>query len=195
LGNPKYREYANDILTSSRHLLDLVNDVLDLSAIEAGKYSLTKEKLEIPEIVDECFRTIADVAKRKRISYTVEIPANLPPCYADRRGVKQILLNLLSNAVKFTLEGGSIKLRVAAADGHHTIEVIDTGQGIPANKMARLTNPFSRAESNPHKTQGGAGLGLSIVDSLLKLHGGELDIKSELGSGTTVSVKLPTAEH
>ncbi len=87
------------------------------------------------------------------------------------------------------------RLCVAAVDSHHTIEVVDTGQGIPASKMARLINPFSRAESDPHKTQGGAGLGLSIVDSLLKLHGGELDIESELGSGTTVSVKLPTAEH
>ena len=195
LGNPKYREYADDILASSRHLLDLVNDVLDLSAIEAGKYSLTRERIEISEIVDECFRTIADAAKRKRISYSIDIPANLPRCYADRRGAKQILLNLLSDAVKFTPEGGSIKLSIVAADSHLTIKVKDTGQGIPERGLDLLTSPFSRAEFDPHKSQEGAGLGLSIVDSLLKLNGGELDIESEPGSGTTVSVTLPTVEY
>lgn len=195
LGNPRYQEYAQDILSSSHHLLDLVNDVLDLSAIEAGKYSLTRELIEIPEVIEECFRTIAGAAKQKHISYTLDIPPILPPCYADRRGIKQILLNLLSNAVKYTSEGGSIRLSVVARGGHHTIEVIDNGQGIPASKMARLTNPFSRVETNPHKSEEGVGLGLSIVDSLLKLHGGELNIESELGNGTTVSVKLPTAER
>jgi len=194
-GDRKYREYAEDIQASSRHLLDLINDVLDLSAIEAGRFPLVREKIEIAALVDECSRTIADAAERKHIAYSVEIPPDLPPCYADRRGMKQILLNLLSNAVKFTPAGGRIALSVAAADGRHSIEVADSGEGIPAEKLARLTDPFTRAEPDPHKSQDGAGLGLSIVDSLLKLHGGELVVKSDPRKGTTVTATLPSARQ
>ncbi|MCK4867586.1 MAG: PAS-domain containing protein, partial [Alphaproteobacteria bacterium] len=195
LGNRKYKEYAEDIVASSRHLLDLVNDVLDLSAIEAGRFPLFKEDLDIREIAEECSRSIADIAERKQISYCVGISGDLPPCHADRRGMKQIFLNLLSNAVKFTPEGGKITLHATVGDGCYAIRFTDSGDGIPAEKLARLTDPFTRAEPNVHKSQEGAGLGLSIVDSLLKLHGGEMDIESGPGKGTTVTVKLPAAIH
>ena len=195
LGDPKYKEYANDIRTSGYHLLALINDVLDLSAIEAGKISLTRENIAMGEIVEECSRTIADAAAQKGVSYRAIVPADLPPIYADRRAIKQVLLNLLSNAFKFTPEGGKIRLNVSAANGHCTIDVADTGEGVPADKLARLTDPFVRVEPDPHKSQEGTGLGLSIVDSLVRLHGGEIDIKSKLGQGTTVTVKLPNRGH
>jgi two-component system cell cycle sensor histidine kinase PleC len=195
LGNRKYQEYAKDIEASSRHLLDLINDVLDLSAIEAGRFPLFKENLDIRDIAQECSRSIADTAERKKISYSVDIPDDLSPCYADRRGMKQVFLTLLSNAVKFTPEGGEITLRATAGEGCHAIRVTDSGEGIPAEKLARLGDPFTRAEPNAHKSQEGAGLGLAIVDSLLKLHGGEMDIASGPGKGTTVTIKLPSAIH
>ena len=191
VGNPKYLEYAEDILASGHHLLDLINDVLDLSAIEAGRYPLLRENLDVGEIVDECSRSIADMAARKKISYAANIPGNLPPCHADRRAMKQILLNLLSNAVKFTPEGGSIHLSATTINGSTVIRITDTGTGIPAETLSRLADPFTRAEPNPHKSQEGAGLGLAIVDSLLKLHGGAMDIKSSPRKGTAVTVKLP----
>lgn len=195
LGDRKYQEYAEDIQASGRHLLDLINDVLDLSAIEAGRFPLDKENLDIREVSEECSRSIADMAKRKQISYKIDIPDDLPPCHADRRSMKQILLNLLSNAVKFTPEGGKISLVATAVNGIFTIQVTDTGKGIPTEKLSRLTDPFTRAEPDPHRSQDGAGLGLTIVDSLLKLHGGVMEIESGPGKGTMVTVKLPSAIH
>ena len=135
------------------------------------------------------------MAERKQISYKIDIPDDIPPCHADRRSMKQILLNLLSNAVKFTPEGGNISLGATAANGFSAIHVTDSGKGIPTEKLSRLTNPFTRAEPNPHRSQDGAGLGLAIVDSLLKLHGGVMEIESGPEKGTTVTVKLPSAVH
>ena len=162
--------------------------------MEAGKYSLAKEPLVADDVIKDCSPIIKAAAGGKGITYSVECPDGTPPLYADRRALKQILLNILSNAVKFTPEGGRVTLKATASNGHHAFEVSDTGQGVPEDKLASLTDPFVRNETDPHKAQEGTGLGLAIVKSLVDLHHGELDIKSTLGKGTVVTVTLPSGE-
>jgi signal transduction histidine kinase len=191
LGSEKYLEYAHDIHNSSEHLLALVNDILDLSAIEAGKQPLVMEELVVREVAADCTPIIINAAFEKNISFSVEISDDLPPLLADRRAVKQILFNLLSNAVKYTTRDGKIVLKATAANGGHVLEVVDTGIGVPSEKLPGLTDPFVRSESDPHMAQEGSGLGLAIVKSLVDLHGGNLDIASEVGVGTSVSVYFP----
>jgi|TARA_Y100000294_G_scaffold117003_2_gene108588 signal transduction histidine kinase len=193
LGSPKYKEYADDIRASSEYILHLINDILDLSAIEVGKYSLVKESLIVKDVIKDCSPIIAAAASRKDIKYSIEVPENPPPLLADRRALKQILLNVLSNAVKFTPEGGRVTLKATVSDGYHVFEVSDTGEGVPEDKLPSLTDPFVRAETNPHKAQQGTGLGLAIMKSLVDIHEGELTIESEVGKGTVVTVRLPNA--
>ncbi len=145
----KYREYAEDIQLSGEHLLSLVNDILDLSTIEAGKQSLVKVALSTEEIVAECEKIVQDKARSKGIELVTEVPEDLLPLYADRRAAKQILLNLLSNAVKFTPEGGKITVSVKASKRNTTFMVSDTGKGIPAERLPKLTDPFTRADPIP----------------------------------------------
>ncbi len=190
----KYQEYAQDIHSSGEHLLELVNEILDLSTIEAGKQSLVKEKLSTKEIVTECERIIEDEARSHGIDLVTKVPKDLPPLYADRRASKQILLNLLSNAVKFTPEGGKITVSVKASEKNTTLKIADTGKGIPAEKLPILTDPFARADADPYLAEQGWGLGLTITKSLIDLHDGTLDIKSKVGKGTTVTVTLPNKE-
>ncbi len=188
----KYREYAEDIHSSGELLLSLVDDILDLSAIEAGKQSLNKENISITDVVAECEVLVKEKARFQGIELTTKVPEDLPLLYADRRAIKQILINLLSNAIKFTPEGNGIELKATAVDDHHIFEVSDTGSGIPADKLATITDPFVRGETDPHKNREGTGLGLTIVKSLVDLHDGELDIKSAVDKGTTVTVSIPT---
>lgn len=192
LGSPKYEEYADHIHFSSMHLLNLVNDVLDLASIEAGKMSLDKQPLAIDDIVKDSSRFIFDTTRKNDIRYTNDVPANLPPLHADRRALKQILINLLSNAAKFTPNGGQIALSVAASNGQHVFRVRDNGPGISREKLLHITEPFFKEEANPHRAQEGTGLGLAIVKSLVALHDGELVIESEPGKGTVISVYLPS---
>ena len=190
----KYQEYAEDIHTSGEHLLSLINDVLDISSIEAGKRTLTKEDLIIAELVAESVEIVAHETKKKNIDMTTDMAEGLPPLHADRRAVRQIVLNLLGNAVKFTPEGGKITVSAQASKTVARIRVADTGFGIPPEKIPELTNPFTRADRDPHKAVDGWGLGLAITKSLIDLHGGKLEIKSKLGAGTTVTVTLPTGK-
>ncbi|MDA1090689.1 MAG: HAMP domain-containing sensor histidine kinase [Proteobacteria bacterium] len=187
----KYQEYAEDIHSSGELLLSLVNDILDLSAIEAGKRPLAKENFSISDIVTECEVILKEQAQSLGIDLVMKVSKDTPPLYADRRAITQILLNMLSNSVKFTPEGGKVTLRATATNTYHTIEVSDTGKGIPADKIETITDPFVRGVSDPHKSHQGTGLGLSIVKSLVDLHDGELDIKSTVAKGTTVTVTLP----
>jgi len=193
LGSEKYREYANDISTSSRYLLSLVEDILDFSIIDANKRDMVPIPLLIGHVIRDCSPFIKDAARRKNIKFRVETPEDIPLLFADRRAVMQILLNLLSNAIKFTDAGGKVTLRGAATNGSHIIEVKDTGKGIPKDRLHRLTEPFIRTETDPHLAQEGIGLGLAIVKSLVDRHHGELDIKSTVGKGTPVKVTLPSA--
>ena len=187
----KYREYAEDIQSSGEHLLTLVNEILDLSVIEAGKQSLVKEKLSTMEIVRECAKIVEDKALSNGIDLVTEVPEGLPPLYADKRASKQILLNLLSNAVKFTPEGGKVTVSAKGSRKNTTLKVSDTGMGIPADELQGLTDPFTRGGHDPYLAEKGWGLGLTITKSLVELHDGTLDIKSKVGEGTTVTVTFP----
>ena len=171
-GSEKYREYAADIHSSSEHLLALINDILDLATVEAGKHTLAKEVLNFREVVDGCTPIIADAASQKSIKFTNKVPEELPRLYADRRAIKQILLNLLSNAIKYTPEEGTIDLDATASNGSLTVEIHDSGIGIPAEKLPVIIDPFVRSESDPEVFQEGFGLGLAIVKQTPQVLGG-----------------------
>lgn len=191
LGEKRYREYAGDIHSSASYLLDLVNDLLDISTIEAGKKSLVKENLSVQELIDDCVRVFVGKAYSKDVELTTEVPADLPPLFADKRATRQILVNLLANAVKFTPNGGSVTTLARMSEQNIEIVVKDTGRGIPEERLAEVISPFNRGEQNPYETDTGWGLGLSIVHSLVDLHGGKMDIQSALGDGTIVTITLP----
>lgn len=193
LGAPKYKEYSEDILASGNHLLTLVNDILDLSRIEAGKRSLSPENLSLPQVVGECTPMVDALSRRKGVKFSMQMDNNLPTLFADRRAIQQILINLLTNAIKFTPAGGQAVLKVTADAEYHIFKIADTGRGIHTDRMDDLTKPFERGETNIHMAQEGTGLGLAIVKSLTELHLGSLNIESEIGVGTTVTITLPRA--
>ena len=185
------REYATDIHDSGLHLLELVNDVLDLSSIEAGRTQLHRDLTVIDVIVDECNRTMADKAAAKNIELVFTSMEGLPTAFVDKRAVKQILLNLLSNAVKFTPDGGKISVHTDRWKDAIRIVVTDNGVGIPADQLADITSPFFKGVTNPHVAEKGWGLGLAISRSLVGLNDGMMSIKSEPMKGTSVTVELP----
>ena len=194
LGDARYREYAGDILSSGQHLLAVINDILDMSKIEAGKMNLKFERIDLQEVAEDAARLIRNRAEAAGLSLAVDMP-NLPEVEADFRALKQVLLNLLSNAVKFTPRGGQIRLfGRAVGDGVAARRVLvgvqDTGIGISREDLDRLTKPFEQVESQHAKSQQGTGLGLSLTKALVELHGGLLEVKSEPGQGTTVSFML-----
>ena len=189
---PQYKEYAKDIFDSGTHLLKLINDILDLSKIEAGKYELHEEEIEVGEVVDACLRVIDERAGAARLEVVVRIPSDLQPLRADERALKQILLNLLSNAVKFTPEGGQILVQAARdGDGSLLLSVADTGIGIAEDDIPKALAQFGQVDSSLSREYDGTGLGLPLVKFLAELHGGALDVKSEIGVGTTVTVRFP----
>lgn len=192
LGSKKYEEYAGHIRSSSEHLLNLVNDVLDLASVEAGGALLDKEIVVVEDIVNDSSSFIIGAKSAKDIQYTIDMPKKLSPLCADKRALKQVLINLLSNSVKFTPNGGNITLSVTASYGHHVFQVRDNGMGISEEKLRHITEPFYRDKRDPHKAQEGTGLGLAIVKSLVDLHDGELTIESVKGKGTVVTVSLPS---
>jgi len=194
VGSPRYRAYADDINSSGMHLLGLINDLLDLSKIEAGKMELVEELLELPRLAEDCLLLLRDVARRGKVEIKAKMPAQLPFLRADERKLKQVLLNLLGNAVKFTREGGEVTLS-AASDGRggFTIEVADTGIGIAPEHLAVVLEPFGQVQcADVELAQPvGTGLGLPLSKALVELHGGRLEIESALGRGTTIRLQLP----
>ena len=191
LGADNYKDYANDIHNSGEHMLALINDILDVSAIEAGKRHMVKETIAINELLRDCIRNFELAADEGGINLSLDVAPDLPALYADRRGIVQIVLNIVSNATKFTGRNGTIVVSAKAADRELVIKVSDTGIGIPPERLPNITDPFTRSHSNPHVAQKGTGLGLSIVKSLVEAHGGKLAFESEAGKGTTVTVTLP----
>jgi len=196
LGDRRYKEYAQDILSSGQHLLALINDILDMSKIEAGKMSLSLDWLAIEDVVDDVTRLMRNRADAANLTLAASVPPGLPEIEADYRAVKQILLNLISNAIKFTPAGGRIDVKVwsldeDAADYRLQISVCDTGIGIAQEDISRLAKPFAQIETQHAKAQAGTGLGLALTKSLVELHGGVFEMESEPGLGTTVSFTLP----
>lgn len=191
LGADRYEEYVKDIVGSSRHLLNLVNDILDLSEIESGKKKMNIKHISLKDTMDECQYIIAKLAADKNIKCVYEIPDDLTMIYADKRALKQVLINIMNNAVKFTDRRGTITFKATVERNKHILTVIDNGRGIPKDKLSRVLKPFSRVENDPYKAQEGQGLGLAIVKSLMDLHSGEIKIDSEFGEGTTVKLTFP----
>ncbi len=191
LGDARYKGYAADILKSGQHLLSLINDILDMAKIEAGKMTLHYETVSMKELCDDALRLMRGKIQEAGLTATLDAP-DLPDVDADHRGLKQVLLNLISNAVKFTPEGGSIVVALSQPDQHHVrVAVTDTGIGIAAEDLARLARPFEQVEGQHSKTTQGTGLGLALTKALVEMHGGELGLESEPGRGTTVSFIIP----
>jgi signal transduction histidine kinase len=188
----RVKEYFGLINESGNHLLRVINDILDLSKVEAGKMELECTDLDVDYVINGTLRLIAQQASNRAQHLEVAIDAPPPLLFADERAVRQILFNLLSNAVRFTPDGGTIRVRAeAATDGGAEIIVSDTGVGIPKDQVARVTMPFEQIDNSYTRAHGGTGLGLPLVDGLVRLHGGSLTIDSEVGVGTRIAVRFP----
>jgi two-component system, cell cycle sensor histidine kinase PleC len=190
LGSEKYQEYCHDILTSGHYLLEVINDILDMSKIEAGRMKLDMEFLDLSKTLAESLRVVSGRAQDKNLVLDTEIDSNIS-VVADRRATKQIVVNLLSNAVKFTPDGGRVTVRSRLLKDRVVLMIADTGIGIAPQSLARLGRPFEQVESQLTKTYHGSGLGLAIARSLTHLHGGSMKLRSKLGAGTVVRVSLP----
>ena len=190
LGDDRYQEYVRDILSSGQHLLALINDILDMSKIEAGKLQLQTELIYPDEIVEQCARLMRGRAQEAGLELKMEL-GDLPRIEADPRAIKQVILNLLSNAVKFTPEGGRVEISAHPHEEGVKVRVSDSGIGIADEDIPRLARPFEQIESQHSKSHQGSGLGLALSKSLVEMHGGTLDIDSSIGEGTTIVFTLP----
>ena len=186
----KYAEYSRDIHESGRFLLEVINDILDMSRIEAGKMDLNLVESDICLIFEECMRLVSSLAGEKKIDLVYEGPEKLTH-RMDKRALKQIILNLLSNAIKFTPEKGQVTILTKQEDDFISITIEDTGIGIPDDEIAKLGRPFEQIENQFTKSHSGTGLGLAISRSLTELHGGTLTITSQLDVGTKVLCQFP----
>ena len=192
LGRGEYKDYASDIRESGRHLLDLINDILDLSKIESGKASLIEDIIEVPQIVGSSITMVKGRARNGGIDLIVDLPPEPPLLKADSRKLKQILVNLLSNGIKFTPEGGSVSLLFEEiADGGAVLRVVDTGIGMAPKDIPVALQPFRQIDSDLNRKFEGTGLGLPLCKALCEMHDGRLEIDSGLGRGTSVAVRLP----
>ena len=191
--NEKYLEYIKDIHSSSLHLLSIINDVLDMSKIEAGKLELSKEVLNIQSVIGEVMRMVRERAQRRGIELVAELMEEEVDIWADERAMKQIFLNLFSNAIKFSRPGGKIYLRVFPDQSSLTVlEIEDHGIGMSEEEQERALQPFGQAKPATTRNYGGTGLGLPITKGLVEAHGGTLTLVSRAGEGTTVRIVMPT---
>jgi light-regulated signal transduction histidine kinase (bacteriophytochrome) len=191
---PKILEYATDINESGWYLLELINDLLDLAKIEAGKYRLDPEPVDIGEIIDEVVRGVSLKIKQAAVHFEPPAPDHFPVLVTDRRALKQVLLNLLTNALKFTPAGGRVSLRVDVADQGLRFTIADTGIGMSPEMLSRLGQPFEQADGEYSRGIEGTGLGLALTKSLVEVQAGTMEVASTLGIGTTVSITLPNAD-
>jgi len=190
--NPTYKEYAADIHQSGQHLLNLINEILDISRIEAGRYELHEAPIDLAELVEDCHRLMRLRAESKGLKIVEAFEENLPQLWADERAIRQICLNLLSNAIKFTPSGGTIALKVGrTGTGGQFLSVKDTGPGIPENEIPRVLKSFSQGSLAHQTAEGGTGLGLPITKGLTELHDGAFELKSKLRYGTEVIITFP----
>lgn len=191
---PQYKEYASDIHASGQHLLNLINELLDLSRIEAGKYELNEEIVSLADIADDCRRMLEIRAKGEGIELAASFDERLPKIWGDERAIRQVVLNLLSNAIKFTPQSGRIVLSVGRSqDGGLLVSVKDNGPGIPDNEIETVLSSFGQGSLAQKTAEQGAGLGLPIVQKIMELHQGRFDLFSKLRFGTEAIATFPRA--
>lgn len=192
MGNPTYKEYASNIHESGRHLLNLINEILDLSRIEAGRYELREEPVRLADVAEDSHRLLKLRAASKGLQIIEDFAPELPHIWVDQRAIRQVCLNLLSNALKFTPKGGRITISVKSApDGGQILTVRDNGPGIPEEEIPKVMQAFGQGSLAHQTAEGGTGLGLPIVKNLVELHGGWFELRSELRKGTEAIVTLP----
>ena len=190
----RYADYGSDIYDSGKHLLALINDILDMSKVEAGRYQLSEEVVSLRDIFESCLTMVNVRAQQGNVGIFRSIPTDLPKLWADERAIKQIVLNLLANAVKFTPAGGEVRISAHQdKTGDLVMIIADTGIGIPKEHLSQVLAPFEQSEADGMRRIEGTGLGLSISKTFVELHGGSLSIDSEVGDGTTVTVRFPAA--
>jgi signal transduction histidine kinase len=191
----RMRSVLERVQTNGKHLLGLINDVLDLSKIEAGQLKLSLENYSIRDIIHSVFTVVEPLAEEKRLALKVELPDDLPVARGDERRLTQVMLNLVGNAIKFT-DAGEVVIRAAASNGHYTLSVQDTGPGISSSDQAKIFDEFQQADGSSTKTKGGTGLGLAIAKRIVNMHGGRIWVSSEPGSGSTFFIDVPIkVEH
>jgi two-component system cell cycle sensor histidine kinase PleC len=190
--NAKYREFAHDIHEASTHLLHLINDVLELSKIEAGRLELNEDEADLKVLLVSCQRLLQEQARRAGLQLTMDIAPDLAEVYCDPLKIKQVVLNLMSNAIKFTHRGGCVWVHAYRTDGKVAISISDNGVGIPANEITRALTPFAQAAHTRLLTKEGTGLGLPLSKRLMELHGGQLELQSDVGIGTRVTLTFPS---
>ncbi|MGH6760164.1 MAG: sensor histidine kinase [Phyllobacterium sp.] len=192
--NETYREYARDIHNSGRHLLDLINEILDLSRVEAGRYVVNEVSVYLPDIADECINMMQLKARGKGVTIIADFESDLARLLCDERAIRQILLNLLSNAVKFTPGGGEIRVKLGwTAGGGQYVAIKDNGPGIPPDEIPVVLSAFGQGSIAIKSAEQGAGLGLPIVQALVKMHGGEFHIRSKMREGTETLATFPAS--
>jgi signal transduction histidine kinase len=189
--NEKQEEYLNDILSSGRHLLSLINDILDLAKIEAGRMELERGEFDLPQAIDNTLILVRERALRRGIALERWVDPHLGEISGDERKIKQVLLNLLSNAVKFTPEGGRIEVRAVLADGTAEISVSDTGVGIAPEDHEAVFEEFRQVGTDYARKHEGTGLGLALARRFVELHGGKIWVKSQVGHGSTFTFAIP----
>jgi two-component system cell cycle sensor histidine kinase PleC len=192
VGTARYREYAKDVRDSGQHLLELINDILDLSKIEAGKMEFDEADIDVADAIGACLRLVREQARENGVELVTEIPEELPALRFDERKLKQILINLLSNAVKFTPAGGEVTIKAwSRSDSGYVLQIIDTGIGIALEDIPKALSPFGQASAKLARECEGTGLGLPLTKSLVEMSAGSIDLQSEVGVGTTVTVRFP----
>jgi two-component system cell cycle sensor histidine kinase PleC len=190
--NENYKEYAGNIHDSGRHLLQLINEILDLSRIEAGRYELHEEPVRLADVVEDCLRLLTLRAESKGLHVALEAEKALGQLWADERAIRQVCLNLITNALKFTPRGGNITVTInSTAEGGQALMVKDSGPGIAKEEIPKVMQAFGQGSLAHQTAEGGTGLGLPIVQNLVALHGGTFELRSELRKGTEAIVMLP----
>jgi signal transduction histidine kinase len=191
LANEQYQTYISDIHTSGRHLLDIINDILDFAKAEAGQLALFESNVDVQQVVHAIERLLAPRARDTGIEFKNSIPADLPLVWCDERKLKQMLLNLVNNAVKFTPSGGAIEIGARLDPEGFILAVRDNGIGIAEADLDRVLEPFVQAETTLSRRQEGTGLGLALVKAMIEIHGGRLRLESQLGKGTSAELVFP----
>ena len=192
IGEPRYRDYAGDIHSSGKHLLKLINDILDMTKVEAGTYQLREDVCDIAKVLGEAVALVQNPAIQKELTVRVDVPDDIPFLFADERCVRQVVVNFLSNGIKFTPKGGDVAVRAhLEPDGAIVIAVVDTGIGMAQDDIRHALSPFRQLEGSLARKYEGTGLGLSLTKAMIDLHEGTLRVDSKIGAGTTVTAHFP----